>query len=426
MTEFVYFCVMKRTIAAILSIAALLAGCTQELSVSPAVSFISPVPEMTSENAIFRIVSIGSQEKAVSIPVTFGGSAEKGVDYTTSADAFIIGGESPMDSIIVTSLKLGTDKTVSMTLDLPSGIEAGWHKTSGFTIQDKFGYLTFQNGRALMTDTLDINIQVTDRSGAPNASLGEGIVTISVDEEKSTAVEGTHFSFVETSLASLTAGDTKKSIRIAAMEETVSAENDRLVLNIQYDEDMFGQGPIRELELTLLGSSWTALDGKWQIDTLITDSLYMESIWKEECSALDSLPKFNESDALTFELSSCLFSPSFKSSFKDYFTGTSNMSKGAQIELDLGNGETASVQTFMLNNTNRYFSPDEKSEDTESLVGFRMTTDSETQEELLDMFVIDYTSRTFMPELDSLGLYAAEKPVAAAPGFFLNAVFKKR
>lgn len=427
MEEFTYFCSMKRTIAAIFSAAAMLAACSQEdLSQSPQVSFISAEPEISSETAKFRIITRNDgSDKAVTIPVTFGGTAEKGTDYTASADAFIIGGESPVDSIVITALKLGTDKTVSLTLDLPAGFEAGWFKTSEYTLQDKYGYLSFRNGKALLADTLDISIQVTDRDGTIKSSAGNGIVNVRIDTEKSTAVEGTHFSFVETSEIGLVTGDSQKSIRIAALEENVQEGNDKIVLNITHGEK-FDLGQVQELEITLLGRSWKALDGKWQMDTLITDSLYMENIWKDTCSALDSLPVFNESDAITFNLASSSASPSFRSAFGDYFIGSSNITKGELLDLDLGNGETASVQTFMFSNTNRYFSPDEESEDKESLVGFRMIADSETQEEMLDMYVIDYTSKTFMPELDSLGLYAAEKPVAAAPGFFLNAVFKKQ
>lgn len=405
----------------------MLTACSQDdLSQSPAVSFISSEPEILAETATFKIVTRNvTADKALTIPVTFGGTAEKGIDYTVSEEAFVIGGDSPTDSIIVTALRLGTEKTVSLTLNLPDGLDAGWYKTSEYTLQDKFGYLTFRNAKAMLTDTLDVDIHVSDREGVSQAAYGAGTVTVTIDTEKSTAVEGTHFCFVEAPQFSLSEGDIKKSLRIAAIEDHPQAGCDKIVLNIQHEEK-FGLGQVQELELTLLGRGWSSLDGKWQIDTLITDSLYMESIWKETCTALDSLPKFNSSDALTFDLATSSLSPSFRSAFKDYFIGSSDITKGESLDIDLGNGETASIQTFVLNNTNRYFSPDELSEDKESLVGFRMISDSETQEEMLDMYVIDYTSKTFMPELDSLGMYAAEKPVAVAPGFFLNAVFKKQ
>ena len=48
-----------------------------------------------------------------------------------------------------------------------------------------------------------------------------------------------------------------------------------------------------------------------------------------------------------------------------------------------------------------------------------------TKEELLDMYIVDHTSKSFMPELLDFEMYDKEKPVAAMTGCFLNATFKK-
>lgn len=127
---------MKRFISLII-LAACFFSCSDKLAVAPAVSFFSDRPELTDTTAIFRLaVAYRSDTTQMSIPVRFGGTAEYGTDYTASADAFIIGGESPMDSIIVSTLIFGTEKTVSLTMDLPEGFDSGRYLTSGFTIQD--------------------------------------------------------------------------------------------------------------------------------------------------------------------------------------------------------------------------------------------------------------------------------------------------
>ena len=103
----------------------------------PAVSFFSDKPVMTDTTAIFRLaVAFWSDSTEMSIPVRFEGTADRGTDYTASADAFIIGGKSPMDSIVVNTLIFGTEKTVSLTIDLPAGFESGKYMTSGFTVQE--------------------------------------------------------------------------------------------------------------------------------------------------------------------------------------------------------------------------------------------------------------------------------------------------
>ena len=149
----------------------------------------------------------------------------------------------------------------------------------------------------------------------------------------------------------------------------------------------------------------------------------MDKYWDKAYTKLDLMPKYSPSDAMTFTLSENKVSNSFRSLFKNYFLGVSEMTKGEEISLTLADGETAELQTFMFSNTNRFFSAEETSEDTESIVGFRFI--KEEEKELLDMYVIDYTSRSFMPELDTLGRYGTEKPVAAQPGMYLNLRLRK-
>ena len=101
------------------------------------------------------------------------------------------------------------------------------------------------------------------------------------------------------------------------------------------------------------------------------------------------------------------------------------MRRGEIIDLELVDGSTAPVQTFLIDNTNRYFSKNQKSEDKESYIGMRLIP-GEGEEELLDLYIIDHTSRSFMPELEALGKYSPEKPVAASPGLYLNLIFKRK
>ena len=46
----------------------------------------------------------------VTVPLTFSGTAEKGVDYSVSDEAFIIGGATPVTTITVTTLTTVNDK----------------------------------------------------------------------------------------------------------------------------------------------------------------------------------------------------------------------------------------------------------------------------------------------------------------------------
>ena len=99
------------------------------------------------------------------------------------------------------------------------------------------------------------------------------------------------------------------------------------------------------------------------------------------------------------------------------------MRKGEVIDLELPDGNTAPVQTFIIDNTNRFFSPDEISDDKESYIGLRFIPGETEDEKLLYMYILDHTSKSFMPELEASGKYSPEKPVAASPGLYLNIIF---
>lgn len=412
---------MKKFTAYIAAAILGIASCSNGLDLPQGVSFVSSGPVCTGdETAVFSIVTQGfDSDTEVIIPVTFGGTAVKGTDYTVSAEAFVCGGNAPVDSIVVTTLALGCGRTVTMSLDLPDGITAGANTTSGFTLHDKFGYLCFASSDSFLTDTLTFNVAILNSDSTLKTASRDVRIGIEVDKDLSTAIEGTHFTFPDSSHVTIKAGEKAASLRIASTGEAV-AGHDRIVLNLSY-EDTYGEGFIPDTRISVLGQEWASLNGEWHIGTLVTDSSYMQDFWQEGCTLYDGLPQFNDSDAMAFDLSICQFIPSFKSSLKDYFIGESYMAKGEELTIDLKDGQQADVQTFLFSNTNRFFSSQEQSEDPVSIVGMRIIKDAETSEDLLDLYILDHESKAFMPELQ----YGSEKPTAAEYGKFLNAVFRK-
>lgn len=409
---------MKKITGILIIAAGILCACSSDISLDPAVSLFAPKPEVYDETAIFRIASMGiDSASAQTIPVIFGGSAERDADYTVSADAFVLGGENPVDSIVVTTLKLGTGKDLTMTLVLPSGIGEGKYVTSGFTLQDKIALVSLSDSYRMLTDSLDVEFKTVADNGRNKVLKSDAEMTLSVDTENSTAIEGTDFVFSDSSRFVIRAGESEGRLEIKSLNPHPAKGRDKIVLNIGFS-DKFDAGENQKIEICLMDTLWKVLDGKWAIDTLVTDSTYMRKYWDESYTGLELLPKFHKNDNLTFDFESCLFKPSFRSDFKNYFIGNSNLRKGSEIEMDLGDGKMVPVQTFLIDNTNRNFSDAEKSEDKESYIGLRITEGEKT--DTLDLYVIDYMSKSFMPELVTNEKYAPEKPVAASPGLFLN------
>ncbi len=415
---------MKR-ILHIIIMAAAFSACSDSLPLNPAMSLFSDKPVVSDDTAIFRLAVINMPEGAERrFPVTFGGTAERGTDYEVSADAFVFGGENPIDSIVVTTLKFGTEKTVSMTVELPEDMESGKYLSSEFTLQDNPAYITFSQEHKILADSAFVRFALTDKSGKSKTLKTDTEISVLVDKTKSTAEEGVDFVFADSSHFTIPAGKDQGELKLKMLKPTSEEGRDRIVLTINYEEK-FGQGRLQEMAFDLMDTSWAALDGKWAIDTLVTDTTYMMNFWGEKCSGYDLMPVYNERDGLGFDLDQNIFEPLFKSDFRNYFTGDCDFRKGPVQSLILTDGESAFLQTFLLTDTNRYFHKSEKSEDKESYIGIRIIEGLEENPDTLDLYVLDHTSKSFMPELEAEKKYAPEKPVAASPGQYINITFVK-
>ena len=414
---------MKRTLYTLIMIMAAFTACQKELELEPAVSFFRASPEIGDETAIFRLAYANIKDSTERVfPVTFSGTAVEGTDYIVSGNRFVFGGENPIDSIIVTTLQLGTDKTLTLTVEIPDGYASGKYLSSSYTLQDKLAYFSFAQNYHMLCDSLDITLNAFDRSGKAKALGCDAEIHLTINQEKTTAVEGVDFEFSDSSHLTMLKGSKSGSLELRSLNPNPQEGQDKIVLNIGFGEK-FSEGEVNEIEISLLDTLWKNLDGSWMADSLITDLSYMESYWKDTCTGLDLLPQYNQNDKLTFDIGNTRLSASMRSDFKNYFTTQSGIRKGNSLSLDLGNGTAADLQTFWLDNTNRYFSAQEKSEDKESLIGMRFFPDNTDS---LDIYIIDYVSKSFMPELESTGQYAPEKPVAASPGLFFNLTFTRQ
>lgn len=423
---------MKKFYVLALAAMTLLAGCKKDSATLPSVSFETAVPTTVDGTSVLSIsASDYTGTEAVTVPVKFAGDAVKGTDYTVSAEAFVIGGASPVTSIIVTPVDYTSKKTVKASLELPEGFTAGKYVTSEFALSGPVGVISFSSKRGLLTAAAVISADVLTADGSTLLPLQNGDeIAVSVNTEKSTAVEGTDFKFK----------NDKKAIVIEPMKSSGSVEleyigsetvegNKTIVLDIALNGKYSG-GQYISTTIEVLGSYWNMLGGKWVINELLTDAAFFEKAYSTGCSKYDLLPVLNTNDSFEIDLENGLFKPSFESSFKDYFIGEANITKNAEVTYHSGLEETfrdqTTVQSFVLDNVNRYFSATEKSEDKEGYIGARII-DGDNGEKLLELHVFDHTSKSFMPELLVVyEMYGTEKPVATlyAPTAII-ATFKK-
>ena len=242
---------MKRLLSSLIIIISLSASCSRDISLTPGLSFLTPQPEIHEDTAIFRIISQPfSSVDSLKIPVTVGGTAQRGVDYEMSADCFLLSTESLMDSILVFTKQLGTGRTVSLSFQIPEGFVSGKYSTSEFRLQDKFGFLSFQYPEISISDTTDLAVILTDSLGTTKVLSKDTKVSIAVSKDNSTAIEGTDFEFVTPKDIIIPAGMSFSTIRIAPVGSGYKEGKDKIVLEIVAD-DRFELGQPSQMTITI-------------------------------------------------------------------------------------------------------------------------------------------------------------------------------
>ena len=416
--------IMKKFFAVMCAFAVVLSACTsKEETTLPSVSFETAVPVSSDGTATFKIVTVDyTATEAVTIPVTFGGEAVLGTDYSVSAEAFVLGGDSPVTEIVVTALAYGTGKDVTLTLDLPQGWKPGNYTSSSYTLPAKLGWVSFVNKKAGMTDKASIAIGIYDAEGKALKLTDGDQIAVSVNTEESTAVEGTHFSFEGEKAVTVAAGESTGVVVLNMIGDAVVEGADKLVLELDPGAK-YDLGANRKVTITILGSEWNRLAGEWKINQMIIDAETIRSSWDGEgiLTGYEFIPSYdsdgdgvidqNADDKIVFDTDALTITPDFKSTFKNYFVGVSNMTPAGSFSITVGGKNSVAnwnpdgyvkgyvdTPALLLDNTNRYFSPTAVSEDKESYLAYGIKAD-EDGSDILILYFIDVTPKeSFIPQ----------------------------
>ena len=437
---------MKKFLFTIAALAMVFAGCTPEEELdktSATISFVASSPSVEGLEATFAInVNDYAGTDAVTVPFVVETEAVEGTDYEISATEFVWGGENPVTSVVVTTLKRGTDLSLKLTLQIPEGFAAGEYTFSEMVLADKEFGVSFESSLILTeSDFLIVNVVTTDASG--EFEVEEDVeFTVTVNEEESTAVEGEHFDFSDGAYAYVPEGSSIGELYLDIYE--FEEGKDKIVLRLEETDD-FGYGNFFEVEIRLV-SYWEKFAGKWVINEYVTTKEYFESTqgWCQwfgwnEAEQYAQLPVFNAEDAFEITIADATTGkliPDFKSNLKNYFIGETNITKDEPFDVILSTTivppPMVGARLVKCDNINRFFSATEMSEDKEGLVALRIFYDDELGEELLDVYIVDHTSHSFLTGILTIdddydyGLsYEDTKPTAPLAGWFINATFKR-
>ena len=326
---------MKKLFLILSVVAAAAVACTPEAAQKPAVSFETALPVVAGEISTFTItVADYAGTDPVTIPVTFGGTAVKGTDYTVSAEEFVWGGDKPVTSIQVTTLVFDDTKTLTLNLELPAGWIAGKYPSSQTTLASKLGYVSFEKSSLGLTGSAEVVVSVFDGNGNPLTLENDAEFTIAVADE-STAQETTHFT-LSSKTVTIPAGSKSASFTVSMVGDEAVTDHDQIVLTLDPGAK-FSIGDYGEMTIGVWGSAWAKLNGKWVMNEIVTTADVLDGSWYGSCTYV-GLPEFNAADAITFDVAEGKAVPEFSSTYKNYFLGESNIVKERNYFLRTGMG----------------------------------------------------------------------------------------
>ncbi len=374
------------------ALSVLLAACEEDPQVTnPNVSFETKVPVISEGVATLTLkVENYKGTEPVTVPVTFSGTAEKGTDYTVSAEEFVYGGDTPVTTITVTQLSFNAEKTIKASLDVPEGFVAGKYQSTSFNLQGEVAYSSFIGQNLELASTLPVAIGIVTLEGNAYKLQYPGEVTVSVNTEKSTAVEGTNFEFPNGKTVTIAPEKSEGILTINALE--YNAEKNKIVLNIEPSEK-FGVGMNAEISITMI-DPYDFLNGEWVISELVTTAESMATAWYIEADSyeaqLGKYPEFNAADKFSFNGETGVFTPNFVSGFKNYFSDETNVTVG-DIFYEGGISSRTPLQTYKFATANRNFSAENPSKE-ECIVGMIMNQEDDT----VTLYIIDWVPTDFL------------------------------
>lgn len=410
-------------------VATVFTACSSDDDNTFKVSFESANYTLTKGSLNINITAANAPATATDIPVTFGGTAVKGEDYTVSAEKYTVKEGVKTEAIVITAKNNFTEaKTITMSL---SGAETGANPTTTINlgVQDKRLYSFAQKAYVLGGET-EVEFDLLNiKDGSAMVAENDIEVSVYADPLLSTAVEGTNYEF-ENKTAVIKKGSNKCTFKLKAL--TLDAAKNVIVVTPQVTEaEGFVAGAFPTATVTMIGSYASDLLGTWVMKELVTTKSGFISSWGCTENDVAGYPTLNAEDTFTFSgegtTEGYKLTTSLKSELKNYFNENSDFSIDKEYTLRVGMGEKRTTQLLKLNNVNRYFSAKQQSEDKEAYVAVRNITDETTGETLLDVYVIDYNSKSFAyPMFEDYGMYDTAKPTAWMDGMFINFTLKKK
>ena len=423
---------MKRILSVLLTLPLLLSACSKDDSGSstPTISFERQAQLLPNGSTSIRLQVTGleasSQEYIINLKCS-GTAAE--TEYELSSDHFVIGGSNPVTTIQIISKNFGTEsKNVVLTLVPPQGVTLGANPSMTITLgpQEQLIY-------SFVSETMDLKeyvspeIKLFKKDGTTYSVNDDLRIPAAVDTEKSTAVLGEHFEFVGEPEFVYGKGQLTAPVKLKFLKKEEG--KDKIVLKVDPSAAQYVAGDPGECTITIVGSDYFKIEGTWYVYQQPTDKEAMKGYWYFSDDAFTGFPAATEADTFTFDTEKNVLTSSLQSDLKNFFGETCNMTPTDKECSVRDINDYATIYQLLLidlDNCNRDFSATSTSADKNAYIGVRLVEEQSTGDEILELYLVDYKSTSFMLDLDSYDMYKTERPVATDAGVYLLFYLKKQ
>lgn len=385
------------------------------------VSFEKASYSLTDGSVSVTLSANFTPSQAQDYPITFGGTAVKDKDYTVSGEKYVLGGVSPISTIVVTAKNnFDSEKAITMTA-------GGATTTIKLGKRERMLY-SFSQKTYVLGDEVEVELALQKASdGSKYIATQDMSVSIELDAS-STAVEGTHYT-IESKTATIATGKSSCSFKVKRTQYE-EGKTSIVLKPVLSEEDGFVGGQFTTATVDIIGSYVTDLMGEWTVYKVMNDKDYWNTWWSLSGDEVKNIPEFNANDTYTFSSDNggLTLTTSLQSDYKNYFRDKSVFSIGKEFTFRPGGDygrDKVTLQLLKLENVNRYFSASQVSEDKVAYVGVRNIKD-DNGETMLDLFILDYDPKDFFSSLVEWGCFNDSKPTATMSSMQFELVLKKK
>lgn len=251
------------------------------------------------------------------IPFTVTGDAQEGSDkdFVLSAQQFVIKAGETLGTVTVShgsAPQADDTRTLTLNLGAGTGYNLGLAKFCTIDLLGKNGYIvSFANNTLKLVDEGELLIETSKMDGSNYNLPAADSFEVEVDPDRSTAVEGVHYSFPDGKSIDVPAKKFKGSVKIKLL--SVEAGKDVVVIRLK-EKAGFATGTNPTMEIRLAGVE--SIAGTWAFGEFVemeTLTGYGES--------LSQAPKATSADKFTLAggTAEYTFTPSFSGDLKNYF-----------------------------------------------------------------------------------------------------------